>query len=305
MRISTNTIYQSGISKISDLQAEQSRLQTQVATGRRILTPSDDPIGSARALKLTQSQSINAQYTDNQGAAQTKLGMEDNTLQSVSDTLLSIKSSLIAAGNGSYSDTERGFVAAELQGSLDNLIALANTTDGAGHYIFSGSQTGTIPFVKTATGASYQGDSLQQKLQVSASRQLEVNDAGNAIFQAGGSDIFKSLTDVITLLKTPVTDATSAAALTSGLNSAQSGLVNTLDTVLTTRAMVGTRMKELDALTNFGNEADLQYAQSLSGIQDLDYAKALSDISQQQTILTAAQKSFVSITGLSLFDLIQ
>lgn len=56
MRISTNTIYQSGISKISDIQVEQSKLQQQIATGRRILTPSDDPVGSARALQLTQSQ---------------------------------------------------------------------------------------------------------------------------------------------------------------------------------------------------------------------------------------------------------
>ncbi|MEQ1600934.1 MAG: flagellar hook-associated protein FlgL [Methylophilaceae bacterium] len=305
MRISTNTIYQSGISKISDIQVEQSKLQQQIATGRRILTPSDDPVGSARALQLTQSQKIGTQYADNRGAAQTKLGLEDGTLQGVSDLLLSVKTALVAAGNGSYSDTERNFLASELEGSLDHLLGLANATDGAGHHIFSGSQTGTIPFTKTTTGATYQGDALQQKLQVGSSRQLEVNDAGNAIFQAGGQDIFKSLTDAITLLKTPVTNAATAAALTTGLNSAQSGLESTLDSVLTTRAMVGSRLKELEALDNFGSEANLQYAQSLSSLQDLDYAKALSDASQQQTILTAAQKSFVNITSLSLFDLIR
>lgn len=299
MRISTNTVYQSGISRIMDIQTEQTKLQQQISTGRRILTPSDDPVGSARALQLTQAKDMGTQFADNRGAARTKLGIEDGALSSVSDLLISIKSSLTAAGNGSYSDSERGYLAAELESSLDQLIGLANTTDGTGNRIFAGSLTNVEPFVKTATGATYQGDALQQKLQASTSRQIEVGDAGSAIFQANGKDVFKSITDAITLLKNPVT-----STYTSSLTTIQGALDSTLDTVLTTRAMVGTRMKELDALDSFGSEANLQYAQSLSEIQDLDYAKALSDANQQQTILTAAQKSFVNMTSLSLFNLI-
>ena len=48
MRLSTNTIYQSGITRISELTSEQSKLQSQIATGKRILTPSDDPLGASR-----------------------------------------------------------------------------------------------------------------------------------------------------------------------------------------------------------------------------------------------------------------
>ena len=65
MRVSTNTIFQSGIARISELQSSQVKLQQQISTQRRILTPSDDPTGSARAIDITHSQSVNSQFIEN------------------------------------------------------------------------------------------------------------------------------------------------------------------------------------------------------------------------------------------------
>lgn len=302
MRVSTNTIYQTGIARISELTSSQVKLQQQISTGRRILSPSDDPVGSARALDLKQAQHLNAQYANNRRTAMSNLGAEETALNSATDVLLSVKSTMVAAGNGSYSDSERSFLALDIRGAIDQLIGLANTKDGAGNHIFSGYQSQTPAFVKTATGATYQGDNQQRLLQVSASRQMEVADTGASVFQNGGNDIFQTLTDFATLLETPITDAASSAAFFSGLATMQTSLDTGLDNVLTTRAMVGTRLNELDALEEFGQELSLQYAQSLSAVEDLDYAKAISDVSQQQVILQAAQKSFVNTTGLSLFD---
>ncbi|CAG0988377.1 Flagellar hook-associated protein 3 [Methylophilaceae bacterium] len=302
MRISTNTIYQSGIARISELTASQAKLNQQIATGRRILTPSDDPVGSARALELKQATSVNNQYTSNRQVVSRYLGVEESTLASITDVMLSVKSGLVSAGNSTYSDTERSYLAAEVRSALDQLIGLANTKDGTGNYIFSGYQSQTPAYVKTATGALYQGDSNQRLLQVSASRQIPLGDTGESIFQANGNDIFQTLTDLAALLDTPVTDAASSAALSAGLVIAQAGVDAIMDSVLTTRAMVGTRLHELDALEEFGQELNLQYAQSLSEVEELDYAKAISDLSQQQVILQAAQQSFIKTAGLSLFD---
>lgn len=302
MRISTNSIYQAGIARINELTVSQSRLQEQIATGRKILKPSDDPVGSAKALQLKQAANINKQYSDNRQAAIRNLSAEETTLNSVTDTLLSVKSTMVSAGNASFSNAERNFLAMDVRAALDQLIGLANTKDGEGNYIFSGYQSQDPAFVKTATGATYQGDNQQRLLQVSVSRQMEVADTGASVFQAGGNDIFQALTDLATLLETPITDAASAAAFSSGLATAQNSLDTGLDNVLTTRAMVGTRLNELDALEEFGEELKLQYSQSLSAVEDLDYAKALSDVSQQQIILEAAQKSFVRTSGLSLFN---
>lgn len=302
MRISSNVIFQSGISRISELTSSQAKLQQQISTGRKIQSPSDDPVGASRALQIRQASGINDQHALNRQAAVSNLGVEETTLNNVTNLLLSVKSSMVAAGNGAYSDTERSFLAMEMRGALDQLIGLANTKDAAGNYIFAGYQSQTPAFAKTATGALYQGDSQQRLLQVGATRQMEVADTGAAVFQAGGNDIFQTLNDFANLLDTPITDAATAAAFSAGLVTAQTSIEQGLDTVLTTRAMVGTRLNELDSLEEFGQELSLQYAQSLSEVEELDYAKAISDISQQQVILEAAQKTFVKTTGLSLFN---
>lgn len=302
MRVSSNVIFQGGIARISELISSQAKLQQQISTGRKIQSPSDDPVGASRALQLRQASSINEQYSLNRQTAMSSLRAEESTLDSVTNLLLSVKSSMVAAGNGAYSDAERSFLAMDIRGALDQLIGLANTRDATGNYIFSGYQSQTPAFVKTATGALYQGDSQQQRLQVGATRQMETADSGAAIFQAGGNDLFQTLNDFANLLDTPITDAASAAAFNAGLVAAQNSVDQGIDTVLTARAMVGTRLNELDALEEFGQEMSLQYAQSLSEVEELDYAKALSDISQQQTVLEAAQKSFVKMSSMSLFN---
>lgn len=302
MRISTNTIYQTGISKISSLQSDQAKLQQQITSGRRILTPSGDPVASSQALEVSHAQSINTQFADNRKAAQQKLGTIESNLTSVTNLLLATQSSLVGAGNGVLSNTERGYIASELSGSLEALAGMANAKDASGNYIYAGYKTSTQPFTLTATGATYAGDSNQQQLQVDSRRQMAVSVTGNNLFQSGGNDVFATLTDLINLLNTPVTDAITQAALTTGLGAANGKLQSSLNDVLTTRASIGSKFNELDALDLAGTDRDLQYTSTLSDLQDLDYAKALSDISKQKTILEAAQKSFITTTSLSLFN---
>lgn len=301
MRISTNTMFQSGISKISQLQSDQAKLQTQIATGRRIQSPSDDPVAAARSLNLQQAQSINAQFSTNRSESKNQLNTQEGTLASISDLLVTTQANLVAAGNQSYSDTERGFIANDLKNTIDQLLSYANTRDASGNYMFSGDQTATQAFVKTATGATYQGDTGQHSIQVASDRQLAVSNSGDSVFQAGGNDVFKTLTDLVTLLQTPLTTAASATALTTGLNTLTTSLRSSLDNVISIRAATGSKLKELDGLDTAGDDRSMQYAQNLSDLQDLDYAKALSQVSQQKIILEAAQQTFVKTTGLSLF----
>lgn len=304
MRVSTNTIFQSGIARISELQSSQVKLQQQISTQRRILTPSDDPTGSARAIDITHSQSVNSQFIENRKLVNNSLSFEEATLNNVTDLVLALKSTVISAGNGAFSNTERGFLATEVRGQLNQLLGLANTRDGVGSYIFSGARTDTQPFVLTPTGATYQGDTQQQGVQISSSRVMETNDIGSNIFQSNGQDIFGVLINLANALDTPITDTASQNTFRAALASAGDGLENTLDAVLTTRAMVGSRLKEVESLEAFGQELKLQYASALSEIQDLDYAQALSDFTQKQTILEAAQKSFATTSQLSLFNFI-
>lgn len=303
MRISTNTIYQSGISRISNLQSEQTKLMQQISTGKRISSPSDDPIGAARALEISHAKSINSNFTSTRQTAQLKLNTLESNLTSVTNMMVSIQSSLVSAGNATYSDLERGFIAADLKTTLDGLVGLANTKDSSGNYLYAGSQTDTKPFVANATGATYAGDTNKLLLQVDSSRQMAVNLTGDEVFQAGGNDVFTQLQDLVNLLNTPLT-AGNQAAFSAGIASGISNMQKSLDNVLTVRAGIGSKQNELDQLDISGSDLDLQYSKSLSDIQDLDFASALSDLSKNQTIMEAAQKSFVKTTSLSLFNFI-
>ena len=150
MRISTNSFFDLNSKRLSDVQSQMDKIAQQVSSGRKILTPADDPVGAGQALEVQQSQSINAQYAKNRSALQNTLAIVDGTLSSITDTLQSIHEQVISAGNGSYSATELAGIATALQGQRDQLLLLANTSDGAGHYLFAGNQTNTRPFVKVS-----------------------------------------------------------------------------------------------------------------------------------------------------------
>ncbi len=404
MRISTTTIFQNGGGRISDLQVALNRTQQQIAAGRRILSPSDDPIGSARALVISQSDAVNDQYATNRKNAINTLSVAENTLGNVTNVLHNVKTLMVSAGNGVLSDQERSFIANELQGNLDQLLGLANSTDGTEAYLFSGFSSTVAPYTKTQGGAAYNGDQGVRSIQVDTSRQIPISEAGNAIFgnirtsanqfnivpnpsntgtattavainvpttanltgnnyevsfdatglnfsvrntttgntvvpstaytnpitvtvdgmditvangtgpsaapgpndkytiQPGNQNIFETLTDVINALRTSATTSQGKLDLNWRLNQANSNVDKSLSNVLTARTNFGTSLKELDELNSAGDSLGLIYKQELSDIQDLDYAKAITELNQNQVVLQAAQQSFVKATSLSLFS---
>jgi len=277
------------------------KLQQHLSTGKRIMTPSDDPIGAARAHELSQSLSLNEQYKDNHHRAMDSLQQVDSTLGSISNVIQGVRTMAVAAGNPAFSDNERQMMAVELRGHFEHLLGLANTRDEQGNYLFSGFKGNTQPFVEQPAGVvTYKGDQGQRLIQVSGSRQLPVSETGDAIFELGGQSLFKTVDDFIKALKMPGGGATLSGAVSTALQD----LDVALNDVLSKRAAVGSRLQEIDALQQIGEDTAVQYQQSLSRLQDLDFAQAISDMVRQQALLEAAQKSFTRISGLSLFNII-
>jgi flagellar hook-associated protein 3 FlgL len=184
MRISTSQIYNTGVSQLSTLQSNLLKTQQQLSTGRRVLTPADDPVASARALEVTQSQEVNTQFATNRRNADGSLSQVDLTLSSVSDLLDDVKDTILYAGNPALSATNREALAVDLEGRLQDLLGLANTADATGGYLFSGFKTNTQPFSQTATGATYYGDQGVRELRVGSGRQLPISASGSAIFES-------------------------------------------------------------------------------------------------------------------------
>jgi len=274
------------------------KLQQQLASGKRIMTPSDDPIGAARAHELSQSLSLNTQYADNRHRAMDSLQQVESTLGNVTNVIQNVRTMAVAAGNPAFSDSERHMLAVELRGHFDELLGLANTKDEQGNYLFSGFKGNTRPFEQTANGVEYKGDQEQRLIQVSGSRQLPVSETGDAIFEPVGQSLFTTVGDFVTALETP-------GGIPGGaVDTALQELDVALDNVLSKRAAIGSRMQEVDALQQIGEDIAVQYQQTLSRLQDLDYAQAISDMMRQQASLEAAQKTFTRVSGLSLFNMI-
>lgn len=199
MRISTSQIFNSGTLGIQRNQSELYKLQNQISSGRRVLTPEDDPVAAAQALVVTQSRDVNQQHIDNQGNASSQLGLVDSQLNSLTDLLHNVRDRVIQAGNtGTMTNTDRALIATELESRLSEMLGIANSQNGAGDYLFSGYQGATRPFaIDGATGAfAYAGDDGERLLQVSASRQMAVNVAGSDVFMdtRGGNGTFVTST---------------------------------------------------------------------------------------------------------------
>jgi flagellar hook-associated protein 3 FlgL len=387
------------VARINDQQSALARTQQALSTGKRINAPSDDPIGAASVLTVSGIDAQNTQFSTNRSTAKSTLSEEDGILQGVTELIQNVQAAVVTARNGTLSDKDRGFIAADLRGQLEQLLGLANSRDGAGNYFFSGYQSQTAPFSATGTSAQYSGDSGSRQLQVAAGQQMAVSDSGLDVFQniragngtfttaatatntgsglvnagsvvapasltqhdyqinfsvAGGvttysvldsttsttlssgnaytsgnaisfdgmqfnvsgspangdqfkvtpspnQSLFQTMSDLIKVLSTPATGTAATASLHNGLTAAHSALDNALDSILTVRASVGSRLNQLDALDAVGSDLHLQYQQTLSSLQDTDYNLALSTFSQQQLSLEAAQKSFAKVMGLSLF----
>jgi flagellar hook-associated protein 3 FlgL len=184
MRVSTNNIYALGAASITERQADLVKQQQQLSTGKRVLTPSDDPVASAQILEVTQSRDRNTQFMLNGDDANSAVAMSETTLQSVVNLLQNVKQLAVNAGNPTLALSERSILQSELQARYKELLGLANSTDGSGLYLFSGYQGATRPFEEVAPGVvAYFGDQGQRQVQISPSRSLPVSDSGRDIFQ--------------------------------------------------------------------------------------------------------------------------
>ena len=412
MRVSTVTMYEQSTASINRQQNDFLKVGQQVASGRRVVNPSDDPQAASRAVGVDQSKAITQQYEDSRVSARNSLAQTESILNSISDAVTSAKTLLIQASSDTLSDVDRESIASELKGVYETMIGQANATDGNGRYIFGGYKDDAPPFVKSAAGnVQYNGDTNARAQRVDASRLMPVTENGATIFQGvpsgagyiakaesanqgsvtfsgpqvtnvndpdygesfrvlfdedgGGTptytveqfdgaawqpvagledqaydesageqvsfggvsltlkgapevgdeilvaqpgsdqlsaDLFQTMEAAIRVLETPAENGTQKAALRNTLNTSMRELDNSLDNVLTVRASAGARLNELDVIDAVGSNRMLNYEQTLSDLVDLDYADAISEYSLRQVGLQAAQKAFVDIKGMSLFD---
>lgn len=183
MRIATLQSFNTGLNGILDNQSSVNKTQQQVSSGRRVLTPADDPIAATKILQLQQDQALRDQYDRNMTAADNRLKLEDATLGSITDNLTRLKELTVKAGGGTLTITDRQAIAAEVYQIQEGLVDLFNTRDANGEYVFAGFKGGNAPFVKNDSGRyDYKGDEGQRFLTIGASTNVATGDNGKNLF---------------------------------------------------------------------------------------------------------------------------
>jgi len=184
MRVSTSQIYSIADIGMRDAQVSINKTNEQISSGKRVLSPSDDPVAATSILMLNQELARTTQFNKNINIAENNLNLEETTLDSVVALVQRTRELAVKAGNtAALSASDYKAIAAEIDGSIGQLLNLQNTRNASGQYIFGGYQSETIPFVDKGQGNySYQGDEGQLQLQVSPTVKVAVNDSGQNVF---------------------------------------------------------------------------------------------------------------------------
>jgi flagellar hook-associated protein 3 FlgL len=183
MRISTLQSFNKGLNSILDNQSQVNKTQQQVSTGKRVLTPADDPIAATKILQLQQDAALREQFGKNMIGAEGRLTLEETQLAGITDNLTRLKELTIKAGDGSKTISDRQAIAAEVRQILGATVDLMNSKDAGGEYLFGGFKGGTEPFQQNEAGRyDYAGDEGQRFLSIASSTTVATGDNGKNLF---------------------------------------------------------------------------------------------------------------------------
>lgn len=184
MRISSVTMFDQSTASMNRQQSDFLKVSQQIASGRRVVNPSDDPQAASRAVGVDQAKAVTEQYADARTSARNSLAQTESILNSTSDAITSAKTLLIQASSDTLSDVDRESIASELKGVYETMLGQANATDGNGRYLFGGYNDSNPPFVKQGEAVAYQGDQNTREQRVDSSRLMPVTENGASIFQS-------------------------------------------------------------------------------------------------------------------------
>ena len=204
MRISTAGMHRASISGILDSQVALAKTQNQVATGKKLQTAADDPIGAARVEGLQRKLADNEQYKRNSNIVGSRLSYEEQTLADITSVLQSARDTALQGGNATLGADERKMLAGQVRQNLAALMDMANRQDANGDYLFAGTSTSTTPFAQGATGVVYQGDDTTRQIRISSTQSL--TDVHT------GADAFMGITERNGLFRTTVPAANTGVA---------------------------------------------------------------------------------------------
>jgi len=393
MRVTDSLNQSQFLAAITLLQSNLNQTSNEMSSGQQFTTASQNPTAAGSVNNYKQALAQSQQYGTNASSAQTNLNVEDSALSQVQTQLQALRTLALEANSGTLTNANRSAIATQAVQIQNSLVALANTQNGNGEYIFGGFAAQTQPFTLSASGATYNGDQGQRQVQIAAGQTVADGDNGGTVFNqiktgngtftiaatAGNSgsgivgattvsnpaaytggtysiafsapgtyqvtqgatlvtsgaytdggtiafngvqvtlsgqpatgdsfslapstnqSLFTTVQNLVSALQTGVTTAASSTSLNNSINSAINNIDQALAQSSNVRATVGGRLNSITTQQSVATSQQTQLQQSITSLQGLDFAAAITTLTQQNTTLSAALQAFTLTQGLSLF----
>jgi flagellar hook-associated protein 3 FlgL len=303
MRVSTAQYAMLMNSTLQNSNQRMIDLQQQMATGQRILRPSDDPIDSVHMQLLDQQNNQIAQYGKNIDQLAIRLQKSEAYLNGITQDMMSARDLMVWASDGSDAPSDLNAMAQSLDSLRDSIMNTANSRDGDGNYIFSGTATGTpaISYDPTAP--------VGQRYTFTGNTEQQMASVGSGTTAAGNV----SLDDMAGLLNKLDTAAATVAdpnvdpndpATRQKLSDCMDQIDSALSSVSSKTAQMGASRNVLSQLQSNQQAVGLADDQATLQLGQVDYGSAMTELNGYMLAVQATQKVYGKISQMSLFDVL-
>ncbi|MCW4462477.1 flagellin [Sphingomonas sp. BT-65] len=299
MRVTTTQTYDRPSLLMRSLTSQADRLQIQIATGKKILAPSDSASGWQQLSGLKRAASDDGVYGENVKMAQSLLASTDAALETVETQLQRAKAFAIQANSETVTPEGRAAILKEVEAIITDLLGVVNGKDSRGQPLFGGA-AGDAAYARQPGGSiAYVGSGEAAPIPVGDGVEIAATETGARAF--GDIPGANGATDMFAILNA-FAAALQPSAEPGGVETAMTDLDAALDQLGTTRASVGARAFRMDLEAERLVDVDTAREATRSGLEEIDTSTAIAELQKTLTILQATQASFTKLTGMSLFD---
>jgi len=283
---------------LADLYAAQSQEQTalqQLASGKLINMPSDNPAGAAELVQNQTQQNETDQFLQNTSSVEGLLQTADSTLSSVVNAVNQAISLGTQGANGTNSPANLQAIAQQVIGIQNQVLQLANSSY-QGNYIFAGTATNTAPFTldpSSADGVTYNGNTDVNTVQIAEGNSVQVNLPGSQVFQGAGGDVFGGLQQLITALQ---------SGNTAAVGTATTQLGTALNYLSQQRVFYGNVVDQLNSNQSYLQQEQVNLQTEANTIDGVNMAQAATNLSQAQTTQSAALAALAKVIPQNLLQ---
>ncbi len=291
MRVTLSEMYRNFLFNLEMLNANYSRANQQISSGKKLTQLSDSPAGSAELVSLTELSSEIDMYRSNLDTSSYFLQSADSALSEVNNILTSIYTRGSEAATETVTDEGRAAIATEVRMLRDEILSLANS-QVRGRYIFAGSKTLTAPFELTGDSVTYVGDDDANSVAVNEGVEVKAGVPGAETFNS----VFAAINSLLTGL-----DGNDISAIKTALGQFSSAFSE----LGQARGQIGSNLSVLENIATILNSRDTDLKSRRSTIEDANLAEAAVQLNQIKTALDAALSAGGSILSKSnLFDIL-